>query len=171
MGKIPEPIHAILCQEGVSAQCWKRLKDAWPEAPEQEIADARQAVEAARKTLDRFKEAQEVRVFEIRTLPEECVTLEDAEKSLIVNATKDALGAKDILGAAAQLGIGKTTLYRKLKRYHLSPIADNKAISNSMLLKERIARLRAEADRLEGLLPKETEQVGSNGLIAKEPVA
>ena len=152
MSEIPENIKAILREEGVSAQCWKRLKDAWPEVPEQEIADARKDLAAAKKLVERFRDAK---VIEVRTVPEGCVTLEDAEKAMILAATKDALGWKDVLAAAARLGMGKTTLYRKFRQYGLSPVADNQAISHSMLLKERIARLRAEADRLEKLLPEE----------------
>ena len=152
MSEISENIKAILREEGVSAQCWKRLRDTWPEVPEQEIADARKDLAAAKKLVERF---QDVRVVEVRTVPESCIALEDAERAMILGATKDARGGKDILYAAIRLGIGKTTIYRKLKQYHFNPVADNQAIGNSMLLKERVARLRAEADRLEQLLPEE----------------
>ena len=153
MSEIPENIKAILKDEGVSAQCYKRLKDAWPVVPEQEIAAARKDLAAVKKSLDRF---QDVRVVEVRTVPEGCVTLEDAERSMITAATKDACGGHDILAAAEELGMGKTTLYRKLKQYGLSPVRDNQAVTSLLLLKERIKRMRAEADRLEKLLPAES---------------
>ena len=153
MSKIPENIKAILRDEGVSAQCYKRLKDAWPSLPEQEIADARKDLLAAKKSLDRF---QDVRVIEVRTVPEGCVTLEDAERAMIMAATQEAMSMKDILAAARKLDMGKTTLYRKLRKYGLSRVDDNQAVNSSMLLKERIKRLRAEADRLEKLLLAET---------------
>ena len=156
MTEIPENIKAILKDEGVSAQCYKRLKDAWPEVPEQEIADARKDLLAAKKSLDRFRD---VRVIEVRTVPEGCVTLEDAERSMIMGAIKDACTLRDILAAANRLGMGKTTLYRKLRQYGLTSVTDNQAVKSLMLTKERIKRLRAEADRLENLLPVETEAV------------
>ena len=48
MSEIPENIKAILRGEGVSAQCYKRLKDAWPVVPEQEIAAARKDLAAVK---------------------------------------------------------------------------------------------------------------------------
>ena len=63
---------------------------------------------------------------------------------------------KDILAAARKLDMGKTTLYQKLRTYGLSRVDDNQAVNSSMLLKERIKRMRAEAGRLESLLPPES---------------
>ena len=156
MSEIPENIKAILREEGLSAQCYKRLRDAWPAVPAQDILDARKDLAAAKKSLDRFRD---VRVIEVRTVPEGCVTLEDAERAMIIAATQGAMSMKDILAAAKKLNMGKTTLYRKLKQYGLEPVADNQAVKSSMLMKERVKRLRAEADRLEKLLPAESEGV------------
>ena len=152
MNEIPENINSILRNEGVSAQCWKRLREAWPELPELVVEAARKDLLAAKKSLDRL---WDVRVIDIRTLPEGCVTLEDAERAMIMAAVKDACGVHDILAAAEKLGMGKTTLYRKLRLYGLDPVGDHQAMKSSMLLKGKIMRLRAEADRLESLLPPE----------------
>ena len=174
MSEIPENIKAILRGEGVSAQCYKRLKDAWPEPPSapeavpmppqpeavpaRTITAARKRLESAMRMLATAYRAQEkmVRVVEVRIIPEGCVTLKEAERAMIIAATKDALGMHDILAAAKRLGIGKTTLYRKLKEYGLNPVGDNQTVKSALLTKERIKRLRAEADRLEKLLPAET---------------
>ena len=174
MSEIPENIKAILRGEGVSAQCYKRLKDAWPEppiapeavpmppqpeaVPARTITAAWKRLESAMRMLATAYRAQEkmVRVVEVRTIPEGCVTLKEAERAMIIAATKDALGMHDILAAAKRLGIGKTTLYRKLKEYGLNPVGDNQTVKSAPLTKERIKRLRAEADRLEKLLPAET---------------
>ena len=183
MSEIPENIKAIFRGEGVSAQCYKRLKDAWPEppiapeavpmppqpeavpmppqpeaVPARTITAAWKRLESAMRMLATAYRAQEkmVRVVEVRTIPEGCVTLKEAERAMIIAATKDALGMHDILAAAKRLGIGKTTLYRKLKEYGLNPVGDNQTVKSAPLTKERIKRLRAEADRLEKLLPAET---------------
>ena len=177
MSEIPENIKAILKNEGVSAQCYKRLKDAWPEAPiapepvpmppqpeavpAHTITAARKRLESAMRMLATAYKAQEkiTCVIEIRTVPDGCVTLKDAERAMIIAATKDALGTDDTLAAAEKLGMGKTTLYRKLRQYGLSPVQNNRAVKFAVPIEERIKRLRAEADRLEKLLPAESEVV------------
>ena len=58
---------------------------------------------AAKKSLDRFRD---VRVIEVRTVPEGCVTLEDAERAMIIAATQGAMSMKDILAAAKKLNMG-----------------------------------------------------------------
>jgi len=49
----------------------------------------------------------------------EIVHLAELERRAIMRALRETKGDK--LDAARQLGIGKTTLYRKLKRYHMQP--------------------------------------------------
>jgi DNA-binding NtrC family response regulator len=93
------------------------------------------------------KAQENVQLVEIRTLPEGCVTLEDAERAMIAAAIKDSHCTK--LAAAARLGMGKTTLYRKLKQYGLH------TTSESFMLKKKIEQLQAEIARLEKLLPEE----------------
>lgn len=133
--EIPNKIKAILRDEGVSAQCYKRLKDAWPEVPESEVAAARKELPEEKKILDRFLEGY--------------VTLKDAERAMIMAATKDAYSRHDIQVAANRLGMATTTLYRKLKQYRLNSVDDSQAV----ILKKRIEWMSAEADRLEKLLP------------------
>jgi two-component system response regulator HydG len=55
----------------------------------------------------------------------ELVPLEEIERSAIVNTLRETGGDK--LAAARLLGIGKTTLYRKLKKYARSSQADRRA--------------------------------------------
>jgi two-component system response regulator HydG len=52
-------------------------------------------------------------------LPEknELVPLEELERRAILRTLRETAGDK--LSAARILGIGKTTLYRKLKQYHM----------------------------------------------------
>ncbi len=56
-----------------------------------------------------------------KSQPDDPHTLEDLERRAILNALQSAGG--DRLGAAKLLGIGKTTIYRKLKEYGLDDVA------------------------------------------------
>ena len=142
MSEIPENIEAILRDEGVSAQCWKRLRNVWSEPPKPlptlepskitpfpevipktVIIAARKKLIVAMKMLERSYKEQErpVHVVEVHLMPRDCVTLKDAEKAMIVAAVKDARFGSDILAAALRLDCGKTTLYRKMNEYGLHP--------------------------------------------------
>lgn len=144
MAEIPELIKAILHEEGISPACWKRLKDAWPKPPEVAIAAAWTDLLSARSEL--VKAQENVQLVEIRTLPEGCVTLEDAERAMIAAAVKGSRSTADVLAAASRLGMGKTTLFRKLKKYNIP------SINNSAILKDKIGRLKTEVARLEKIL-------------------
>jgi two-component system response regulator HydG len=50
---------------------------------------------------------------------DEILPLEELERRAILRALRETGGDK--LSAARMLGIGKTTLYRKLKQYHMEP--------------------------------------------------
>jgi two-component system response regulator HydG len=58
---------------------------------------------------------------------DELLPLEELERRAILRMLRETSGDK--LAAARLLGIGKTTLYRKLKQYHMdhSPAADREA--------------------------------------------
>ena len=150
MREIPEPIRSILRDEGLSAACWKRLKDAWPEPPkapkasDEVIAAAHADLLSARDELRKVEE--KARVIEIRTLPEGCITLKDAERSMIASAIRDSRSWKETLAATRRIGISTSAFYRKLKLYGLSPL------STSYSMKRKIKRLQDENERLEKLL-------------------
>ena len=137
MAEIPEPIKAILREEGVTAACWKRLRDVWPEPMGAVIAAARTDLLSAR--IELVKAQENVQLVEIRTLPEGCVTLEDAERAMIAAAVKGSRSTADVLAAASRLGMGKTTLFRKLKKYKIP------SINNSAILKDKIGRSHSHA--------------------------
>jgi two-component system response regulator HydG len=52
---------------------------------------------------------------------DELLPLEELERRAILRTLRQTTGDK--LAAARILGIGKTTLYRKLKQYHMEPAA------------------------------------------------
>ena len=170
MAEIPEPIKAILREEGITPACWKRLRDAWPEPPEaaivsppvlqesrpiQEesplIAKCREDLRHARRVLEAATNfSVTMHKVEFCVAPTGCVTLADAEKAMIVAALQHSKGTNKIITAAEQLGIGKTTLYRKLKELGIPRLGDSDTV------RARIEKLRNELARLEKLLPEET---------------
>lgn len=147
MSDIPESIKAILREESVSARGWKRIRDEWQSA----IAVIRPDIEACQRILDEAEklllEFSDIQIIEIRTLPEQCVTLKDAEKAMTVQAINQV----GVLKSAKMLGIGKTTLYRRLKQYGI----ERPPIQDSIALKAKIASLEAWIVRLRAQLPEE----------------
>lgn len=147
MFEIPESIKAILREESVSARGWKRIRDEWQSAIavlQPDIEACQRILDEADKLLHRFRNIQ---IIEIRTLPEQCVTLKDAEKAMAVQAINQV----GVLKSANMLGIGKTTLYRKLKQYGI----ERPPHPNSITVKAKIASLEAEIVRLRAQLPEE----------------
>jgi len=147
MPELPESIKAILKAEGVSVGCWKRMRVAWDSLPVPPDTETCQRIlDEAEKLLREFSNIQ---IIEIRTLPEKCATVADAEKAVILSA---ANRSQNWLEACRKAGIGKTTLYRKLAQYGV-----DRPRRPQMVFKvaRRIAVLQAEIDQLKKLLPEE----------------
>lgn len=157
MNELPDSIKAILKAEGVSVLCWKRMRDAWAALPASPNVDACQRIldEANRLLAD----LSGSRILEIRTLPESCETLKEAEKAVIVSAVSRAGSYQEV---CRRTGMGKSTLFRKLREFGLSsPSRMRMALDAGA----KIAAFEAEIARLRKLLPLDhtTQQAEPGG--------